>query len=779
VSRQAWYWGAAAALIVLPVAALGIAVAVIDPNDYKPQLAAAVEDATGRPLSFGGPLRIRPSLWPTIEVNDVKLANLPGGSRPDMARAERIEAQLSLLALLWRRIEVIKLTLIGPNILFEEVGGQPNWEFNAAANPQASPPTPPGQGMTLRLRDVHVQNGMVTTRLPARTNVVGIRSLDFRHLTDSGPLKVTSVLVYSDYQPFSLNASAQPTGSVTDPWNTQLEFAAYETTAQAKGIMNLAGNYDMQVDAQIPTLEKLNALLPQMQLPALRQTTLSTHLTNGPVRGDLPVIGKTQMHIGSADLTDRIPGLKLSAVDVSLPAPGALATISGMGNFAGQVFTLGGTFGVPEHPDGRSSVPLDLTAQSPIPAKDGKAGGAAKGDAAVKGRLALNTGQFDGLDATVTLHTPALAMLRPVVSTALPALTDLSLDGRLVVPADMGALSFRGAKLSAHEGDLSGDMTIGLGKAAALNGKLTSNKLDMDAMLAAFGMTMPMAAGNVGPGRAAHSIISDSPLPWAILRGPVIDFTGHVGAMTFQKQNWQNFDIAIQLKGGKMQVNRLQVALPGGPLVASLTADASTDSAPVSVSLQARDIPLAIIARYADLPGQASGAMRMDAQLHAAGRSLHDLAASLDGPFSATMIGGSLSNAALIKLASASLQALSIKVPEQGETAIRCLGLIGAFSKGIARFRTIALDTTYVELSGAGQVDLGAETVALKLHPLAQLSGSSVSVPVVVEGPFRSVQGRLDASGLDKLGLLIDSWFGSDNPQTCSNAGLSPLPRAP
>jgi hypothetical protein len=42
--------------------------------------------------------------------------------------------------------------------------------------------------------------------------------------------------------------------------------------------------------------------------------------------------------------------------------------------------------------------------------------------------------------------------------------------------------------------------------------------------------------------------------------------------------------------------------------------------------------------------------------------------------------------------------------------------------------------------------------VAFKLHPLAQVSGSPVSVPVLVKGPCRAIQGRLDATGLDKLG---------------------------
>jgi len=776
VRRRAWWLGAAAILVVLPVAALGTALAIVNPNDYKSQIAAAVQEATGRALTLDGPVRISRSLWPIIEVSGVRLANLPGGTRPDMAWAERIDAQVSLPALLWRRIEVSRLTLVGPNILFEQVGGQPNWVFTSDKRPTPVPSKPSGSAFTLRFRNVHVQNGMVTLRTPARTNVAGIRSLDLQHRTDAGPLNLAAILVYSDYQPFSLRASAQPTAGLTGPWDTQLNFAAYQATASAKGVMNLAGDYNMQIEATAPALEKLNALLPQMQLPALHQARLSTHLTNGPILGSMPVIGATQLHFDGADLGDRLPGLKLGPVDVSLPEAGGLATVSGLGSFAGQAFTVGGKFGVPEHPDGPVKLPIDVTVQAQTAAAEGKTLGAATGNVALKGNLALSTGRFDGLDTTVSLRTPALAVFHQAVASGLPPLTDVSLVGRLVVPADLGSLALRSAKLSAHEGDLAGDATISLKPALALQGKLHSTRLDIDALLPAFGTTTP--AGSAAAGQSRGPMISDASLPWSVLRGPAMDFTADVAAATFEGRVWPRAEVALQLKNGRLQVSQLQLALPGGPLRMSLTIDASTDNAPVSLTLQAPGVPLALFAHYADLPGRVTGAMQLDAQLRAVGRSAHDLVSSIDGSFAATMTGGSLTNAALIKLASAPLQALSITVPAQGETAIRCLGLVGSFSKGVGRFRTIAVNTSYLKLDGVGQVDLGAETVALKLQPMARLSGSSVSVPVLVEGPFRAVQGRLDASGLDKLGLQIDAWFGGDQPRMCADAGLMPS-RAP
>src|SRR4051794_19821375 len=97
------------AIVGLPALGVALAVAVIDPNDYKPQVEAAVLTATGRELTIGGTLRVGLSPWPTIEISEVKLANLPSGTRADMVRIERIQARLSLTNLLWRRVEVTRL----------------------------------------------------------------------------------------------------------------------------------------------------------------------------------------------------------------------------------------------------------------------------------------------------------------------------------------------------------------------------------------------------------------------------------------------------------------------------------------------------------------------------------------------------------------------------------------------------------------------------------------------------------------------------------------------
>ncbi len=753
--RAAAVLNAVCALVALGVVAVTAAVMLVDPNDYKGRLVEAVQDATGRTLTIGGELRLTRSLLPTLEATDISLSNLPGGTRADMAHAERIEGQLSLLALLRREIEITRLTLIGPNILFEQVGGTPNWVFDRAAVPSPAPASAAeaSRPFELRILAAHVRNGMVTWKLPARTKVAGIRSLDFRRPTRSGPIEAQSTLVYGDNKPFALDVTADPTGGVMDPWRTRLHFAAFDTDATATGTMDVAGQYDLRVEGVAGALEKLNGLLPEMGLPALRQVKVSAQIGNGSRPGDIPVVGASTVQFASADLRDLVPGLVLGATRATLAAAGGQASVDSVGQYAGTGFHVTGGVGVPVHPDGKASVPVGLKLD------------AADAALTLKGTLALDTLRFAGLDAAATLETEALAGLRPVLGSGVPALTGVRFSGQVAVPAGGGTVRLRGATLRTEQGDVAGDVSVEVGAVPVVTGTWRSGALDLDAVLGAFGLS------GAGAARAATGpVIPNTALPWAGLRGATLDVAGTVGEMRFQEQVWRDVAGAVSLKGGVLQAGPVSVAMAGGRMQMGLTADARAGA--VSLSVAAPALPLAVVARYAGVPGPVVGNAAVNTQLRARGQTIRELASTLEGPFSITAVGGQFSNRALIGLTSAALDALGIRVPAEGETTLGCLGLAGSFAGGVGTFKTIALETTYLSLEGVGQVDLGRETVAFKLQPMAVVAGSPVSVPVVVQGPFRNVSGGLDAGGLQQLGFLLDGLFGGDTSKACAAAGL-------
>src|ERR1700693_3500189 len=71
-------------VLLLPVLVVAFMIARFDPNQYAPAIIAAVDHATGRQLTFGGPITVKLSLTPTIEADNISLSNPPGLADPDL-----------------------------------------------------------------------------------------------------------------------------------------------------------------------------------------------------------------------------------------------------------------------------------------------------------------------------------------------------------------------------------------------------------------------------------------------------------------------------------------------------------------------------------------------------------------------------------------------------------------------------------------------------------------------------------------------------------------------
>src|SRR5512147_1259652 len=99
--------GIVVGVVVLLFAALLVAVAVlVDPNDYKDDITAAVQKATGRQLTLDGKLQL--AVFPTIRiaVGAATLSNAPGFGNEPMARIGSDELRITQLPLLSRHIQI-------------------------------------------------------------------------------------------------------------------------------------------------------------------------------------------------------------------------------------------------------------------------------------------------------------------------------------------------------------------------------------------------------------------------------------------------------------------------------------------------------------------------------------------------------------------------------------------------------------------------------------------------------------------------------------------------
>jgi AsmA protein len=133
--------------VLLLFVVAGVAVSLLfDPNDYKDEITAAVQDATGRQLSLDGDLEL--AVFPTIRiaVGSATLSNAPGFGDEPMARIGSATLSLSLLPLLAQRIEVSQARLEGLELnLARNRSGANNWQdLGGQGAPAADAPAAEG-----------------------------------------------------------------------------------------------------------------------------------------------------------------------------------------------------------------------------------------------------------------------------------------------------------------------------------------------------------------------------------------------------------------------------------------------------------------------------------------------------------------------------------------------------------------------------------------------------------------------------------------------------------
>ena len=136
--------GAVLVLIVL----VGVVVSLIfDPNDYKQQIAQAVEDQTGRELTLEGDLELKVFPWLKIGVGAAALSNAPGFGETSFASIDSAALSLKVLPLLSGKVAIGEASLSGLELnLARNAAGVSNWEDLSGPAPETPAEAPEDAG---------------------------------------------------------------------------------------------------------------------------------------------------------------------------------------------------------------------------------------------------------------------------------------------------------------------------------------------------------------------------------------------------------------------------------------------------------------------------------------------------------------------------------------------------------------------------------------------------------------------------------------------------------
>jgi len=123
--------GVLASIILVCLLVIIVVVWTYDYNKFKPMITGIAKKYTGRKLTMAGDIKVKISLSPTLQVNNVSFQNAPWSSHPEMIHAKQIEVQLALIPLIKGNINVKRLTLLNPDLIIEvNKSGKTNLEFD-------------------------------------------------------------------------------------------------------------------------------------------------------------------------------------------------------------------------------------------------------------------------------------------------------------------------------------------------------------------------------------------------------------------------------------------------------------------------------------------------------------------------------------------------------------------------------------------------------------------------------------------------------------------------
>jgi uncharacterized protein involved in outer membrane biogenesis len=759
-------------LAVLPIAGIGIFIASFNPNGWKPRIQNAVMRAMGRELSLNGPISLKWSLVPTIEARDVALANIDGGSRPQMVTAQSIEAEVALLPLLSNRIEIPRLVMIKPDVLIETTpAGRSNWVFTKPAAPNATPAaaTAPRKPMDIDVESVTVEDGTLTWRngITGQSVTGTLNWFELLEPSETSPVTFQLVATYAGTR-FEAKGETGSTARLRDaaaktPWPVKLAVrantAAFSVEGQSTTPLETA-SFSGKASGKLADLALLQPFVPGATLPSVQGLSFSVSVAaSGP---PLTRVTDFTLHAGASDLSAYVPGLTLTQVDIRAPQMDQPVTVQAAGNCADAPLTISATLGAPSALIGGQAFPVDASLA------------VAGATATAKGTLA-DPSRIAGAELVVSARIPALAPFAALLRQPVLDAKNVALDAHLAEAQGGFAkgIALTQATLTLPQGDIAGDASLRFTRPPSITGNVTSKRIDLDALLEMKSVNPPtppatQQAGSVPAKRPPpeqrgnpNLLFSDASLDLGVLRNADADVQLRIRELHTGGQTHRDIAGHLVLKGGKLVLDPISGTLPAGRMSGRLTINANPAKPLVALVLRAPGLSVRALALMLELPSNASGSLEADATLNGAGDSLHAIAAGLNGTLGLAMVNGEIDNASLSRvlgpiLTSASLP-LSLIFPGQiirGGSALRCFAARLDARGGLATFRALYLDSARVKVSGSGTINLADETLSLRLRLLARLADTGITVPLIVGGTIEYPKARIDAANSAQANIM-------------------------
>ncbi len=724
-------------LIIIGLLALPF---VINPNDYKSQIAAQVEKATGRTLTIDGDIGLSVFPWVALKLGPVSLSNAKGFKGDYFAKVNKAEIRIKLLPLLNKKLEMDTIVLDGLNLnLQKNKSGQANWSDLAGQNSESAPAqkssttsdsdnTPALAAITIagiKLNNAHIQWADAS----AGQNI----QIDNLSLTTDPliPGKPTQVKLDTDVISQTPNAKAHLTlaTQLTVDMDSQ-RYAMTNTilTTQIAGkelavdTADIALNGDITADLK-QQLITLNALLVNISANKGKQR-LKTRLA-----ADVDANLATQQ--------SQITGLDLSIdiADPALPQGTLRAKLKSdiQANLKKQTVTL-------------SNLALAIK------------------DLLIEGNMTAYRVLSDnpGAKGHIQIAPFNLRQLAQSMAIELPVMADDSTLTHLTLKSDIEAsakqFKVQSLNLTLDQSHLTGQLAIVNFSHPAYRFKLVLDEIDADRYLP------PASKEEKTAPPASAAAAGASQLPLQTLRDLNAIGTLDIGKLKINGLRSEKIHLSIDAQKGLIKLAPLSAKLYQGSYNGHVQLNAQGKVLKIALNEKLAGVQAEPLLK--DLTGEAkiSGIMHASAVLTGQGKTVEHIKQTLTGHGQFAFKDGAIKGiniAESIRKAKAVLQGKPYDsvAPRQTDFA----SLTGSFTakNGLITNPDLALLSPLLRVAGQGTANLATETInyALKVAIVGSLKGEGskqladlkgLTIPIKISGTFSQPKPSVDLASLLK-----------------------------
>ncbi|HET8808122.1 MAG TPA: AsmA family protein [Methylophaga sp.] len=730
-------------VLVLAVAALVAIPFVVDPNDYKDEIASQVEKATGRQLSIQGDIGLSVFPWIALELGQLSLSNASGFPAESFARVDSAEIRIKLLPLLKKELVMDTIVLDGLVLNLEtDKNGNNNWqdltkldaetetEIKEAA-PEAVEDAPPALA-AISIAGVQLTNANILWSNAQTGENYQLRNLNL----ETDPLipgKPTALNMNFDL------ISAKPEAKAHIKLATQIMVDLEKQQYQLNDLTltTLAEGKELPIDKANLSLNADIAADMVKQVVTLREFNLETIASNDEQKLTAQLTAEVDANLGSQLYSVKNLSVDGNISDPALPGGNTDFKLSTdlSADLAKQTLSL-----------------ADLTLQVQALMVNGK----------IDARdILAEKPTFNG---NIQIKPFNLRKLAGDMNIELPEMADSSTLENIALQTQLEGstnhINATGLQLTLDQSQITGQFGIENFAEPGYRFDLSLDEIDADRYLP------PVKEGDqqaAPPASAAAGGATELPLD--TLREINAKGSLKIGKLKASGITSENVLITIDAKDGLIKLNPMQADLYQGKYQGNVTVDARGEVLKLAIDERLQGIQAGPLLK--DLTGddKISGKADATVKLNGSGKDIDAIKQTLNGSGNFSFSDGALKGinvAEIIRKAKAALSGQKLSdagAPESTDFS----SLTGSFTanNGIISNDDLEMMSPLLRINGEGKASLPKETIDYSLRvsivgtskgqggkELEELKG--VTIPIKITGTFDEPKPSVDLAAIVK-----------------------------